>query len=64
MMFLILGDMITSTKAQQVPGGVDFSQAVRTDDGRLCVIKVFRLKPNEIEDSRLLPESQQADEDT
>jgi len=24
---------------QSTPGGVDFSQAVRTDDGRLCVIK-------------------------
>ena len=35
--------MITITKVQQVPGGVDFSQAVRTDDGRLCVVKVFRL---------------------
>ena len=27
----------------QVQGGVDFSQAVRTDDGRLCVVKVWRL---------------------
>ena len=25
----------------KVPGGVDFSQAVRTEDGRLCVVKVF-----------------------
>jgi len=25
--------------SQSTPGGVDFSQAVRTDDGRLCVIK-------------------------
>ena len=24
---------------QAVPGGVDFSQATRTEDGRLCVIK-------------------------
>ena len=25
----------------KVPGGVDFSQAVRTEDGRLCVVKVL-----------------------
>ena len=25
----------------KVPGGVDFSQAERTEDGRLCVVKVF-----------------------
>jgi hypothetical protein len=25
--------------AQSIPGGIDFTKAVRTDDGRLCVIK-------------------------
>ena len=30
-------------RCSQVQGGVDFSQAVRTDDGRLCVVKVWRL---------------------
>jgi len=28
-----------ASDSQSVPGGVDFSQATRTDDGRLCVIK-------------------------
>ncbi len=26
-----------------VQGGVDFSQATRTEDGRLCVIKVVQI---------------------
>ena len=42
----LLSDMVRSARQQQqvqpeaVPGGVDFSQARRTSDGRLCVIKV------------------------
>ena len=40
----LLSDMVKSARQQQepvqaVPGGVDFSQATRTADGRLCVIK-------------------------
>ena len=39
----LLSDMVRSARQQvepqAVPGGVDFSQARRTSDGRLCVIK-------------------------
>ena len=38
----LLSDMVKSARQQvepAVPGGVDFSQARRTPDGRLCVIK-------------------------
>ena len=39
----LLSDMVKSARQQvepqAVPGGVDFSQARRTSDGRLCVIK-------------------------
>ena len=39
----LLSDMVRSARQQvepqAVPGGVDFSQARRTADGRLCVIK-------------------------
>ena len=40
----LLSDMVRSARQQvepqAVPGGVDFRQARRTSDGRLCVIKV------------------------
>ena len=33
------GGRAAAPGVQSIPGGVDFTKAVRTDDGRLCVIK-------------------------